>query len=226
MIVPVKQLLKRELEWLGTHRCEHGHTYLEHYSCFLEESPGDSPVYEKVGFFDIEASNLSADFGYCFSYALKELDGDIIGRVLTPREIRSFKFDEKLMKELCKDLRKFHRIVVHWGADRRFDLPFVRARALKFNLDFPLYKEIYCQDTWAMAKAKLKLSRNRLENICDFFGIPSKAHKLYPDAWQKALAGDKTSLDYIFTHNVEDVESLEAVWKKLNQYVRRSKTSI
>lgn len=226
MEAPVKQLLKKEIIWLSEHKCKHRHTYLSHYNCFLLENPEDSPFYEKVGFFDIEASNLDADFGYCFSYAIKERGKGILGRVLTPQEIRNYAFDKKLLKELCVDLRKFHRIVVHWGIDRRFDLPFVRTRALKYGFEFPLYKEIYAEDTYSMAKAKLKLSRNRLENICDFFGIPSKEHKLNPNVWQKALAGDKKSLEYIWTHNKEDVVSLELVYEKLRGYTLKGKRSI
>jgi uncharacterized protein YprB with RNaseH-like and TPR domain len=220
-------MLKKELVWLGEHMCKHGHSYLEHYSCYLKDAPNiDAPFIERVGFFDIEATNLSADFGYVFSYCIKELDGDIVGRVLKPDEILSYTFDKKLMKELVDDLKEFDRIVVHYGTDRKFDLPFCRSRCLKWGIKFPRHLEIYAQDTFTMAKAKLRLSRNRLENICAFFDIPAKGHKLNPSVWQKALAGDKTSLSYIYKHNEEDVISLEAVWKKLSDYYRKSKTSI
>jgi len=223
---PVNKLLQREVRWLGNNFCRHGHTYLEHYSCFLKEAPETSPIIEKVGFLDIEASNLHADFGYMFSYAIKQREGDILGRVLTTQEIQNFTFDRKLVRELCKDLKKFHRVVVHWGVDRRYDLPFCRTRALKYGLDFPLYREVLAEDTYSMAKAKLRLSRNRLENICNFFEIPCKQHKLDPGKWQKALAGDEKSLQWIWEHNREDVVSLEGVWEKLNQHVHRSRTSI
>lgn len=226
MIAPVKRLLKRELEWLGTHRCRHGHTFLEHYDCFLSEKPETCPFDERVGFLDIETSNLDADFGYVFSWGIKDRGGEISGRVLTPHEIKSHKFDKKLIAELCTEIKKYHRIVAHWGLDRRFDLPFLRTRAVFHGLDFPLYKDIYVEDTWYIAKNKLKLHSNRLEAICDFFGIPSKDHKMKPRIWQKALSGDKDSLEYIWTHNVEDVISLEAVWELLHQFTPRGKRSI
>lgn len=227
----IRQRTKADLEWMASHFCKHGHAYLEHINCFHRDEaqgklPQDCPIAEKLGFFDIEASNLSADFGYIFSYAIKERDGGIIGRRLRSSEIKEFAFDKFLLAEMCNDLRKFDRVCVHWGTDRRFDLPFARARALKHKLDFPLYKEIYATDTFTMAKQKLRLSRNRLENICDFFDIPSKGHKLNPYIWQRALAGDKESLEYIWTHNVEDVVSLEEVWKRLNLYSFKGKRSI
>lgn len=227
----VRQLRKKDLEWMAGHYCSHGHNYLEHPRCFIRDRdnnklPTDCDVAEKIGFFDIEASELVADYGYVFSYALKELDGPTIGRVLSSKEILSFDFDKYLMAQLCNDLRKFTRIVVHWGTDRKFDLPFVRSRTLKWGYEFPLYREIWVHDTWNMAKSKLRLRRNSLENIATFFDIPTKGHRLVAPILMKARAGDQKSLDYIFIHNIEDVETLEAVWKKLNLYVPRGKASI
>lgn len=228
----IRQLRKKDIEWMACHYCEHGHPYLSHLRCFIRDrDAGNLPtdnieLQEEVGFFDIEASNLKADFGYMFSYAIKEKDGKILGRVLTPKEIRNFTFDRMLIEEMIKDLEKFDRIVVHYGTDRKFDIPFVRARALKWGYEFPLYRSIWTHDTWHMSRRKLCLASNRLENICRFFDIPAKEHKLVPNAWQKALSGDKDSLAWIWEHNKEDVVSLEEVWKKLNLYVPKGKTSI
>lgn len=226
MLAPVKQLRKNEIEWLASNRCRHYHTYLEHYSCFLQENPEGCPFAEKTGFFDIETSNLNADWGYMFSYSIKERGGDIIGRVLTQSEIRRYTFDRDLIKECCEDLRKFHRIIVYYGSDYRFDIPFCRVRAIKHGCDFPLYKEVFVQDVYSVVKAKLKLHRNRMETACDTFGIPTKQHRLVPDIWMKALAGHEQSLDYIWQHNKEDVVSLELLWNKLEQYVLKGKRSI
>ena len=227
MIAPVKQLRKADLEWLGTHHCKaHSHTYLEHYQCWLKEQPQDCPFVERVGFLDIEATNLAASFGYVFSYAIKERGGPIIGRVLTPREIRTYKFDQNLMAEMCRNLRKFHRIIVYYGTDYKFDIPYLRTRALKYRLDFPLYKEVYAQDAYAVVKAKLRLHRNRLETACQMFDINAKEHRLEPEIWCKALAGHKPSLEYIWEHNKEDVVSLEQLWDLLEPYTLKNKRSI
>lgn len=227
MIVPVRNLRKMDLEWLGTHRCKkHSHTYLTHYDCYLEEKPDDSPFIEKVGYFDIEASNLNATFGYTFSYCIVGSDGSVHGRALTPHEIKSGIFDERLMAELCDDLRKFHRIVVFYGADHRFDCPFVRARAIRAKADFPLYRDIWCTDLWPICRNKLKLHSNRLQVVCDFFGIKSKQHPMVFDIWCRAMAGDKESLDYIWDHNVEDSYSLKEAYELLIPYATPGKRSI
>jgi len=222
------KLKKDQLLWLVHNKCRHGVQYIQHPNCYDREHPGCLPggTPEKIGFLDIEATNLAADFGYCFSYAIKDLNGKVHGRVLRSSEIRSYTFDKNLMKELCADIKRYDRLVVHYGTDRRFDIPFVRTRCLYHDIEFPEFGSISADDTFAMSRNKLKLSRNRLENIAVFFDIPAKGHKMQPAMWQKALAGHEPSLQYIWKHNIEDVESLEAVWKKLHPYVAKRKSSL
>lgn len=227
MKIPIKQLKKSEIEWLAGNTCKaHHHSYLSHWECFIKEKPDTSPFTENVGYFDLETSGLAADFAFIFSYALLDDNGKMLGRVLRPDEIQSGKFDKDLVGEMCRDLKNFHRVVVHYGGDRRFDCPFARTRAIKHGHDFPLYKDIFVSDTWLMAKNKLKLRSNKLGVICEFFGIEAKGHPLTPDVWQRACAGDKKSLGYIWTHNQEDVESMRKVYHLLKDYTNRNKVSI
>jgi len=192
----------------------------------LKEKPHGGPVIERIGFLDIETSNLSATFGYIFSYCIKELDGPILERVLTPAEVKSGAFDRGLMIDCNRDMRKFDRLIVFWGKDRRHDIPFLRTRAAYYDLEFPLYKELIVNDLWDICKNKLRLHSNRLQAACDFFDIPAKQHKLEPTQWQKAMAGDKKALAFILEHNREDVISTEALWKKIQKYSRNPDTTI
>jgi len=225
---PINSMKLADIRWLYGWRCSaHSMDGISHYPCFLREKPLDSPFQERVGIFDLETSGLNADFAYIFSYSiLDDTDGKVYGRVLTPREVRSSVFDKNLVVEMCRDLKKFNRIVVHYGGDRRFDAPFARTRAIKYGCDFPLYKDIWVTDTWLMSKNKLKLRSNRLAVICEFFGIEAKTHPLTPDVWQTASAGNGKSLEFIWTHNVEDVTSTQKVYHLLEGYVAKSKTSI
>ncbi len=231
MLIPgqrlnLNRLRKSDIVWLGSNHCRHKHTYLSHPNCYFVEKPESGPVIEKIGFCDIEANNLHATFGYIFSYCIKELDGPILERIVSPREIKQYIFDRELIKQFCIDIRKFDRVVVYWGKDNRYDLPFLRTRAVKWGADFPTYKELVITDVYDMVRRKLRLHRNRLETACDFLDIPCKEHRLNPDIWQKAMAGDKKALDYILKHNREDVISLEALWKRLFDYVRQANLSI
>lgn len=229
MLAPVKRLKHQEIVWLSTRRCRHGHSFLEHWTCYEKNPPKDSPLetnQERIGYFDIESSDLNAEFGYVFSYAILDDSGKVCGRVLTPEEILSNNFDRKLMAELAQDLKEFDRLVVYWGKSWRFDIPMVRSRCEKYHVPFPKYREMWVTDLYDIVKSKLRLRRNRMQNACNFLGIESKTHPLEADIWQTAVTGNKKSLQWIWDHNVEDVKSTRELWLRLKDYAPISKTSI
>lgn len=225
-MINIARLRKDEIIWLFHHKCRHGHTYLEHSNCIEVEKPNMCPAFEKVGFLDIEASNLKANFGIVISYCIKEENGKILERIVTPQELRSGQFDKKVIEQLSSDIRTFDRIVTYYGGDFRFDLPFIRTRAVFWGIDFPIYKELKVLDLYPIIKKKFKLHNNRLQTACDFFGIPSKGHRLNPDIWLRAMTGDKKALDFILLHNREDVKSTEDLYHKVIKYSNISNTSI
>ena len=224
--VNFNRLRKDEILWLFNHYCRHGHRYSEHPLCFLEEYKDKLATIERIGFLDIEATNLQADFGYILCYSLKELDGELRHRSISPKEIKTYNFDKGLMRQFLKDIKPFDRLVGYYSKDYRFDVPYLRTRALRWDLDFPTWKDYLFTDVYDMAKAKLRLHRNRLETVCDLFEIPAKEHRLNPEVWMRAQAGSKRALEYIQQHCDEDVLSLEAVYKRLFMFKGVSKTSI
>lgn len=214
----------KELEKRVKFRCIHRHNGIEHPKCYRDREN------ERIGFADIEASNLSASFGIVYTYCIKKLDGEIIKRCISLDDLHDARFDKLLLEQFIKDIEQFDRIVFHYGTDFKFDLPFLRTRAVYWGLPFPDHKFLYASDTHTILKKKFKLHSNRLEAACDFLEIPSKEHKLKPSIWLLMITGNKRlmkkALDYILVHNVEDVISLEGLWKKINFFVPRSKTSI
>jgi len=213
--IPKQQILR-----LSRQTCKHGHSLLVHPTCLRKELGKE----EKIAYLDIESSSLVATFGYIISYCLKEANGKIIERVLTPNEIKSHIFDKKLMKQFIVDSKKFDRVLTYYGT--KFDVPFLRTRAIHWGLDFPLYSEIKHTDVYYIVRNKLRLHRNRLETACEFLDIPSKGHRLNPTVWQRAMSGEKKALNYILQHNREDVISLELLYNKVSLYVKENKTSI
>jgi len=225
---PLRQMKKEEILWLGEHNCKAHHMdFLSHYTCYLHECPEKAPFIEKIAYFDIETTGLRGDYHYVLSYALLPDDkGKVLGRVLKKEEILGGIFDKELLKEMCDDLRKFHRVVGHYSGDYHFDLPFVRTRATKYGLDFPLYKEICGVDTQVILKSKFCLSSNRLGSACTHFGIKAKSHPLTPEIWQDASVGGTKALKYIWVHNLEDVRSTRELYHKIAPYVLKGKKSI
>jgi uncharacterized protein YprB with RNaseH-like and TPR domain len=207
-------------------KCIHGHNGVEHPCCFKKANG----VQERIGFADIEASNLTATFGIVYTYCIKEENGPILKRAISLSDLYKGVFDKNLVAQFIEDAKSFTRLVWHYGTDKKFDLPFLRTRAVKWGLKFPEYKCLWVSDTHPILRNKFKLHSNRLETACDFFGIPAKGHKLNPDVWLDMITGNKKrmqrALDYILIHNVEDVVSLEGLWKKIARFTKLGKTSI
>jgi uncharacterized protein YprB with RNaseH-like and TPR domain len=222
MLAPVHRLKLLEIRKLAAWRCkEHSHSGLVHYNCYLKENVSSQ---ERIGFLDIEASNLTADWGVCLCYFIKPLGSDeMLSRTVTAKELKTV-LDQEVIRQAIKDISQFDRIITFYGA--RFDIPFLRSRALKNNLEFPVFGSIKHNDCYFMARARLRLSSNRLENVCRFlYGETNKDHIL-PSYWIKALQGDKESLGYITEHCKKDVIDLERVWLKLVDFVQRQDRSI
>ena len=216
----LKAISKSELNDRLDFHCIHRHNGISHHQCY-DQAKG---LVEKIGFFDIETSNLSSDFGTILCYAIKHSEGIIVNS-LTPQEIKDGTYDLRLLTDLCVDLKKFHRIITWYGY--KFDIPFVRSRAILHKLDFPLYKEVYHTDAYQRAKILIRtLHSKRLGVVASFYGIKSKEHPLTPTVWLRCLSGDQDALDFVQTHCNEDVASLEAVWKRLAPYQRLAKTTI
>lgn len=220
MIPQLDKLSKTEILWLSRNTCKHRHSYLQHFSCLAAEKA----KHEKIGILDIEASGLRADFGYVFSYAIKDFDGKIHGRTLTPDEIRDGTYDKNLVKEFIDMCSNYERFVTFFGT--WYDLPFLRTRALYWGHKFPEYDSIRHTDLWMVIKKKFKLRNNRLQTACDFFDIKSKGHPMKPRQWWEANTGNKKALDYIWTHNIEDVISTEKLYKKVTGQFKEMQTSI
>lgn len=174
---------------------------------------------QKIGILDIETSNLKADYGFIFSYAIKELNGKVYKRCITREELWRGVYDKYLLQDIMSKMGKFGRLVTFYGS--KFDIPFVRTRCLRQGITgFPEPGSIKHTDLFYTMRYKFKLSRSSLENSCKFFGIAAKKHRMEPQQWWDANTGRKWALDWIMTHNVEDVVSTERLFKKVLPYIK------
>jgi len=223
----ISTLNKQEVEKRNKFRCKHGHTGLGHPACY-DAKNARKP--EKVGFADIETTNLVATYGICLTYCIKEADGPIIKRSITLKDLYDGVFDRNLLKQFCEDAVKFDRLIFHYGNDRRFDMPFLRTRCELFGLNFPQPGMLLISDTYPVLRNKMRLHSNRLQTACDFFGIESKGHKLTPEIALSMFTGNKkkmaAALRYYMVHNVEDVIATEKLWKRIGKYTRITNTSV
>lgn len=201
-------------------KCKHRHNGIDHHQCYDEHNG----LVERIGFYDIETSNLSADFGIVLSYCILSNDGKIYKRIITPEEIKSGVFDKNLLREFCRDVRKFDRIIGYYSL--KFDAPFLRTRCVYHKLNFPLFREIKHTDAYFVVKRNLNMHSRRLGVVAPFFGIAAKGHPLNGEVWLKCLSGNKKALRFVQVHNEEDVYSLKKLWNRIEGFTQLTKTSI
>lgn len=198
-------------------KCIHRHTIKSHPNCFKKGLIRyDWWENKKIGFLDIETSGLKADFDFMLTWCIKPLGSDKIAySIVTKKEIFDGVFDKRVVSELLQELRKYDIIVTYWGTG--FDIPFSRARADFFKLDFPKFGEMYHWDLFFHVRRLYATSRKSLEVITKFLGIPGKT-KLEYNVWFRARFGDPKAIAEVLDHNKYDVIILEKLYERIKDY--------
>jgi len=232
-MINLQRLPKQEILWLSKHKCKaHSHTFLEHPNCVDIEKPSKSLV-ERVGFLDIEAEDLKADYGVLFSYYIKVAnENKYYFDYLKTEDFKKYSFkgsgeakeDTRLLKSLVNDLQNFDRVIGHYSS--RYDLQFIRTRAVICKVDFPEWGTLWQTDTWNILKHKFKLSRNSLQNgTLKLTGATNKTY-LSLNLKHAMIRGEKWAIDYLLDHNKKDVIDTERLYNAISKYARETKSSI
>lgn len=225
MKIPIRRLLKRDVVWLAEHRCEaHGKDFLGHYTCFVRESPDTSPLKEKIGVFDLESTGLVANWSHMLCWCMKDRDtGEITHDLITTKEARD-KNDKRLIKSAVNEIKKYDRIIGWYSS--RFDIPYVRSKAIYHKIEFPAYKDLYHTDLYYACRSKMRLHSNRLQSFCEYLGIPAKGHRMTPELNMACGRGDKEALEVVLLHCREDVDSTLSAFEVLLKHMLIGKQSI
>lgn len=218
--------------------CTHRHTIEDHPACFAQGSINEReaskiakdlgvewyqiPEY-KIGYLDIETDGFYANTSVILTWSLKEKDGSVIYDKITKKDLFTGVIDKRVTESLVDAMSKYKIIVTYYGS--RFDVPFIRTRALFHQMEFPGYKDLYQWDLYYQVRNKLRLQRNSLDAATAMLGIEGKTH-LDLGIWAKAKYGDKEAIDYVLEHNIADVEILERLHNKLTPFAKWNRTSI
>lgn len=178
---------------------------------------------DRILAFDIEASNLAANFGLLLSFGSKivgkrgisvlnildymdEAGGDII------------RAEKVLLMDVSEILLNAEVWLSHYGGRGRYDQNFLNTRLLYHRLPVlpPNHAHV---DTWKVSARDLRLSNNRLNTISEFLETKGEKNKIKPEQWIRALGGHRPSMDYIVEHNRRDVQVLEEVYLRLRPLV-------
>lgn len=219
-------------------RCIHRHTIDEHPACFVDGEVNPKQAMQifketgkpwhlledyRIGYFDIESDGLKADFATMLSWCIKERDGDIYYDVVSKKDFSNGTYDQRIIKSAIDTMNKFKIICGYYST--KYDIPFLRSKALHYGIEFPEYGSVYHYDVYYTVKAKLCLSRSSLDAACDYLNIEGKT-PLSRNVWRKAKYGDKDALLSVLEHNKYDVIILEELHKKLESSRKWMKRSV
>jgi uncharacterized protein YprB with RNaseH-like and TPR domain len=167
--------------------------------------------------FDLETTNLSADFGVILCAVIKapgQPPVTLRADKLNPRWSSHRSDDSHVTKAIVNELAKHDIWIAHNGA--KFDVPFLRTRLLRWCLPpLPTRKLV---DPVLLARNKLRLGYNSLDRVAEHLGCNSKT-EVSPAYWlQAALDGNARAMNYITEHCYQDVLVLEKVVTAIKHY--------
>ena len=167
--------------------------------------------------FDIETFDLAADYGVVMVACIKTLGGGIETFIA-----RSDKEERACLLNTRDTLEKADYVVTYYGTG--FDIPYLNTRLIILG-ERPIDKLRHV-DLYYVAKFKLKLNRNRLQNVeMALFGESDKT-EILPGIWRRALRGDAKALAYIADHCQKDVDILERCFLKLRGFINLNEKRI
>lgn len=172
--------------------------------------------------FDLEASNLDANFGYCLAFGFKSPGGPTY--CLDVSQYRGsksefFKRDFKMMRDIYDILTSADQVVSYYG--KLFDWPFLQTRMALAGLPpLPPMGAAHIDLYWTV-KQNFRLNSRRLDTVATWLGCPIQKTPLNGPLWVDASAGDPEALKYVVKHCEHDVEILEWVFDRLRGYIRQ-----
>lgn len=157
--------------------------------------------------------DLLIDRGYIMSCSIKELGVDEVHYLENRTED-----DYEITRDILDWLDKADYVITHNG--KKFDIPFIRSRAVVHRLQPPSpFKDI---DTLVIAKKEFRFTRNTLRNLCEELKVTNKKldHAKFAGAklWVECMKGNNEAWKEMRLYNEMDVISLEEVYLKLRAW--------
>jgi uncharacterized protein YprB with RNaseH-like and TPR domain len=171
----------------------------------------------KVLMFDIETTDLAADFGFAICAAWKEVGKKKVHHVQinqNPRYVATRPNDRWVIEETARALSEAD-VVCGWYSSK-FDWPFLQSQMVYHQL--PPMPPVPHVDLWRTARYKMKLTSNRLANVSEFLGIEEKT-PLKKLTWRYAGCGDPPSIRYVVKHCRQDVVVLEEAYLRMRPLI-------
>lgn len=177
----------------------------------------------RILLWDLETSNLEADFGSILCVGYKWL-GEREVHVIRIDDFDRFKADPTDDREVVRAFLKIYAqadiSITYFGGLGNFDLPFFQAKILEHGFELPAKVEMI--DLFYTVKSNLKISRKSMRNAAKFLKLKNQKEDfpLEGPVWRRARAGHPPSLRYVYKHCILDILVLEELYLKLRPLIR------
>lgn len=156
------------------------------------------------------SQDMLIDRGFIMSCSIKEPGGHEVHYYENRTED-----DYEITRDILGWLDKADYVITHNG--KKFDIPFIKARAVVHGLRPPSpHKDI---DTLVIAKKEFKFTRNSLANLCEELRVTHKKldHAKFSGfkLWAECMKGNEEAWKEMRLYNEMDVIALEEVYLKL-----------
>lgn len=170
----------------------------------------------KIGFYDIETSNLDASIGLMLCACVKIRNSRTLTFTTTRR--KGMLDDRQALVGLRDAIESLDLAVGFYST--RFDLVFINTRLIMLG-ERPI-DHIRHLDLYYTARYKLKLHSNRLDVVAETVLGKSNKTRVVGPIWTRAIMGDNDAMKFIIDHCRRDVQVLGDVFEKLLPFVNLS----
>jgi len=124
--------------------------------------------------------------------------------------------DSHVLKEFMRAALSADELVAHNGD--RFDLPWIRTRAMMYNISCPPRMVTY--DTCALARRLFNFPSNSLAAIARYLKVENQKGSCDFSDWLKiTLNNDEESLSKMLKYCCQDVMTLESVFERMKNWL-------
>ena len=172
----------------------------------------------KIISFDIEATNLDADFGYVICFAYKELGMPAKVLSISDYDIHETEpwNDKLLIQDILEIIKSADIVVSYYG--KGFDWGFLNARLLANGLE-PL-PEVPHVDLYWTAKRILKISSRSMANVGEQLNLKERKMYIPRKTWIMAQGGHLPSIRELSRRCKSDTLVLEQTYLRLRSQIR------
>lgn len=172
----------------------------------------------RIASFDIETTNLRANFGVVICGAVQPHTGRREAIKVYRQEVVSSD-DSAVVNDLITELNTYTILIAHNGVG--FDRKFLNTRAVKHGLPV-LSPRLKMYDPVRVARRELLMSWNGLDALAQYLGCRHQKYGTVGELWIKAaLDHDPAALEEIVKHCVADVKVLDEVADRLEPLIGR-----